>query len=423
MPMKHQNLQLNDELLFLITCCQLDPSEDDIKFIFSYLNAEHFELNGLIRLANQHGILPLIYKTIKHLSHLELNSDTPVIKMKEGCSDNLNATHLTLNSILSELKPFYMSIVQRNMLMTSELIKIMLLLRENNIEVLAFKGPLLSQMAYGDITLRQYSDLDILIHPKDLFDAVKLLENDAYTALYPLSNKQFKGYSDIAHDYGLINQKNNTLVELHWRLLSNEFMADINTIDFFKNTTTVSIQGNKLKTLGLEELIIYLCIHGAKHQWERLEWLVDIDYLIKTQSVDWEKIISLTYQTSSEKMVLSAFSLCSKYLKTNLPHNLQKHLQKPNIKNLSKKLEIHFVKHFSDSLHRSVRTKTISFIQLQLLHGIKNKLLFLTSLIKPTQLDYLSYPLPSQLTFLYYFIRPYNIIKRWSGKIFNKKEV
>jgi len=139
---------LNNELKFLIACCQTEPSEKDINFIHSYLNAERSTMKALIPLVNQHGILPLVYKIIKNLSQgddphssrntshvtlLELNSDTPVVKTKEGCS-----------TLLSELKAHYMSIVQRNMLMTSELIRIMYLLRENNIEALAFKGPTLS---------------------------------------------------------------------------------------------------------------------------------------------------------------------------------------------------------------------------------------------------------------------------------------
>ena len=49
------------------------------------------------------------------------------------------------------------------MLLTSELIKIMKLLEENDIKAIAFKGPTLAQLAYGDVTLRQYVDLDLLV--------------------------------------------------------------------------------------------------------------------------------------------------------------------------------------------------------------------------------------------------------------------
>ena len=135
-------IELNDNLKFLIACSQTEPTENNIKFIEQFLSS--IDIQKLIPLAIGHGILPLVYKTLKYLGtkHLMVNTE-----------------------ILSELKAHYMDISQRNMLKSAELIRIMKLLAENDIEVLAFKGPALAQMAYGNITLRQYADLAHLHHP------------------------------------------------------------------------------------------------------------------------------------------------------------------------------------------------------------------------------------------------------------------
>lgn len=79
-----------------------------------------------------------------------------------------NYQELVPKIVLSGLKLNYMNIVKHNMLLTSELIKIMKLLEENDIEAVSFKGPILAQLAYPDITLRQYADLDILIKKEDV---------------------------------------------------------------------------------------------------------------------------------------------------------------------------------------------------------------------------------------------------------------
>jgi len=55
---------LNDDLKFLMNCCKMNPTEEDLKAICAYLNTEHLDLNTLINVVNQHGILPLVYKTI-----------------------------------------------------------------------------------------------------------------------------------------------------------------------------------------------------------------------------------------------------------------------------------------------------------------------------------------------------------------------
>jgi len=76
------------------------------------------------------------------------------------------------------MKTENIEIAKTNMLMTSELIMLMKLFEENNIEAIAFKGPTLSQMAYGNLTLRQYADLDILIDEKDLQKSINLLSSN-----------------------------------------------------------------------------------------------------------------------------------------------------------------------------------------------------------------------------------------------------
>jgi hypothetical protein len=86
-------------------------------------------------LAYSHGIFPLVYRSLKEFQ--QLIPDDIFIRMKQ----------------------YYMDIVKQNMLMTSELIKVLKILEENNIEAISFKGPVLSQLAYGDVVSRLFNTL------------------------------------------------------------------------------------------------------------------------------------------------------------------------------------------------------------------------------------------------------------------------
>ena len=215
---------ISDEIRFLIACCQTDPSKDDINFIHSYPAAPNTDYSSsqsdtetsfltphssfLIPLASRHGVLPLIYKTLKSLSQ----------------SNNSNHKSLITNhEILSAFKQQYLNIAQRNMLMSAELIRIMKLLRENDIEALAFKGPALSQMAYGDITLRQYVDLDILVDENDAFKAGKLMSENGHTAVLPLKILKNKTCLHTAKDFSLMSKSGGVHTELHWRLFEKKY--------------------------------------------------------------------------------------------------------------------------------------------------------------------------------------------------------
>jgi len=101
------------------------------------------------------------------------------------------------------------------MLMSAELIRIMKLLEENDIDALAFKGPALAQMAYGDITLRQYSDLDVLTKKEDIYQIDALLKAQGYERLLALTPVQEKTWIKYAHDMGLIHYPKGVHFEMH----------------------------------------------------------------------------------------------------------------------------------------------------------------------------------------------------------------
>ncbi|UPT76862.1 nucleotidyltransferase family protein [Sulfurovum sp. XGS-02] len=396
MPIKHQKTQLNNELSFLIACCQTEPSEEDISCIFSYLNAEHLDLNVLINLLNAHGILPLVYKTIK--------------KIVEDDS-YLNATHLTLNDeILIELKAHYMSISQRNMLMSAELIRIMKLLEDNGIEALAFKGPTLAQQVYGDITLRQFGDLDVLIKKEDIYKIDDLLQSHGYKRLLTLTPVQEKIWIKYAHDLGLIHSQKGTHFEMHWSFLDEDYPMQLNLDSYWNNLQKIEINGKKIPTFSSENLLVYLCIHGSKHLWERIGWIKDIDLLIKNYEIDWERINEISKNTNFERMIYLGLLLSNELFDTPLPSDINTQIQRvPKIDIVSK-----FILE-SWNIPKSTFAKTSA--KLKLFTKTKEQIIYLHKVIlKPSFNEYWFIDLPKGLYWVYYLVRPYLLLKKYFSK-------
>lgn len=389
-----QNITLHKPITrLLILSCKTELLPDEVAFIRNTVQEEKEQqyFISIIQLAQQHGILPLLYYTLK-----------------------THTSDIISSEQLSTLKSSYTSIAQRNMLMSMELIHIMKLLESAGIEALALKGPTLAQLAYGDITLRQFSDLDILIKPNDLQEAISLLKAHNYTEAYPLTTSQLNSFIRSSHEFTLFNHTNRIAVELHWRLTSEGFLVQVDKLDFFEDTCFVTLNHKNIQTVDLEKLLIYLAVHGAKHYWERLEWLVDIAYIVeKNLNLDWEEIIKMSKKIGAEKILFSTLYLCEALLSTPIPKPVHDHFAKEKtVKKLSKKLFNDFIEDFEHPSH----TRIISAVQLELLETRKSKLAYLHTLIKPTQLDYLSIKIPDKLSFLYYFVRPVNILFRWFEK-------
>jgi hypothetical protein len=237
--------------------------------------------------------------------------------------------------LVAELKARYMTISRRNMLMSAELLRIMKLLEENNIPALAFKGPALSQMAYGDITLRQYGDLDILIPPENLFKAATLLEENAYTLQGSIHFLHDPLWIKASKDMVLVHQQKNIIIEMHWKLFHSTFAKNTQEIHLWDERDTIYINKKEVHTLNKNLLLSYLCIHGSRHLWERVEWIVDIDRIIRKNDLSWSEILKYANLFHSRTMLLLGLSLSHLLFSTKLPKDILSMLHEKKITHLT----------------------------------------------------------------------------------------
>ena len=404
---------LSPELYFLIACCQADPSKDLALNAGTPVVKTKEECNALIGLAHQHGILPLVYKTLKRLSEEEKMGNPVGLAVPNVYGKSESATNETnpFTHLLSDLKHFYMSIVQKNMLMTSELLRIMKLLEENNIEALAFKGPALAQMAYGDITLRQYGDLDILVHKKDFRNIASMMQEKGYSPHYPIET--FTGDKvmfEMNNDCPFYDRNRGLAVEIHWDFF-RKLALPTERFTPWENTITVTINGQTVQTLSPETHLLYHSLHGAKHVWERLEWIVDIDRFIRsTPTLNWDKTVTMAKGMGAEKMFFSGIALAQKYFHTPLPDDIRLRCQA---------LELEpFIAYVESELGSDSPAAEGSLTKLSKVIGLRDNLYYKTMtllafLFRPGINERRSIILPDSLFWLYWLLRPVGMAYRF----------
>lgn len=397
-------VNLSLELTFLIACCKTNPSEEDIKLILSFLNSERLMLNTLIRLANQHGILPLVYKTIKNLSQ-SYDTNTP--------RPSLITYHSSLEDLLTDLKSAYSQIARRNMLMSAELIRIMKLFENSGIEALAFKGPALSQSAYGDITLRQFGDLDILIQRSDVHTIIDLLVADGYVPELALDTKMKETFLTTLNVIGFYKNATNVLIEVHWELLSKNYAIHWNENALWgQKKENVTINNHRIQVLPPEEHLLYLCVHGSKHLFERLEWICDIDRSIRANpDVNWQHLLNEAEKRTIKRMLYLGLALCEQFFGLALPDIIRSEIEKDKVlpKLISKVVKINFSK-------TALAGKDYSYFTLMwnMREKLSDKLRFTWyAFFAPQFDDYVFIKLPKHLASLYPVIRPFRLLTKY----------
>jgi len=338
-------------------------------------------------LALSHGIFPVVYYVLK-----EYNSLIP-------------------KNTLATMKFENMAIAKQNMLMTSELIKVMKILKENNIEVISFKGPVLSQMAYGDITLRQYCDLDILVKSGNLLEISELFKKNKFDTIDSVSLLKNDSYLNSDNDFSFFTTTN-THIELHWKLFREKIGKNLTYEEYFTQTQNININNSMIPTLSCEQLFVYLCLHGSKHGWERIEWIVDIYYLIELNKIDWTKLIEVSKKMHCEISLFLGLKLIKTFFYTKYPKNIDMLINNDLIKNLVSET-ISFLSNDFVLKEDYNKYQQINLYQLKLISNKKQKIEHIIfTYFSITRNDYLLFPLPKYLNFLHYLIKPFRVLSK-----------
>jgi hypothetical protein len=217
----------------------------------------------------------------------------------------------------------------RSLEQLQELIRIAGALQQAGISVVVLKGPQLARMVHGREALKESVDLDmLLIHDTDLPKAHLLLTSAGYTQsnlnAHPgkLSRKIFLIAKREVHYFNPLNKSH---IDLHARAGANTYLTDGLFRDIFKELETFDLDGQPVTIFAREQYLVYLCYHGALHQFSRLGWLMDIRaFVLAHQDVmDYRKAVSLARKNKSETCLFLAFSLLEKYFNDNVPDVLK----------------------------------------------------------------------------------------------------
>src|SRR6266853_4141883 len=157
--------------------------------------------------------------------------------------------------------------------LTAELFRILQQFTSEGIGALVVKGPVLAVRAYGDPAMRAYGDLDLLVRQRDIRRATELMSAAGYAPAVPLSAIDS---GKIPGQYLFSKPDSKLIVELHNDYTLRYFPRRLPLEDFFARQVRVRLDASEVPAPSVEDELVLMCIHGAKHFWERLMWIADV---------------------------------------------------------------------------------------------------------------------------------------------------
>jgi hypothetical protein len=204
--------------------------------------------------------------------------------------------------------------------MTAELFRLLELFASEDIAALIVKGPVLAMQAYGDPTIRSYGDLDFLVRQRDIRRATEALEAAGYEAAVPLSAIDAR---KIPGQYLFSRTETKLIVELHNDFTLRYFPRRLPIEEFFARQIRVCLDGQEAPALSVEDELVLISIHGAKHLWERLMWIADVAALVSRQtSIDWARAEASARAVGAEHLLHTGLLLAADVLDAPLPEDV-----------------------------------------------------------------------------------------------------
>jgi hypothetical protein len=400
----------------LLLCCartRIDPKALDR---LSALLRRDVDWEGVMHAAGIHGVLPLLYHSLYR-----------------------NFPDLVPEATLNKLKQSFRFNVQHSFLLTAELLRLLDLFAIHRISAIPFKGPVLAASVYGDLSLRQFGDLDVLVDKEDVDRAGSLLISQGYRSLGDDGDSS-RGDSDpeeVAYlgpkFYVFVHENRGIRVDLQWRVTETYFSFSLDRKRLQDQLAPVSIAGRSVFTFAPMNLLLILCAHGCKHRWEKMKWICDVAELVraKGKEIDWRKIQQEASREGVSRMLSLGLFLAHELLGANLPGEiLQKAQSDFRGKAIFRKIRGRLFSRSDKSpggferVLFYLRTKDRWRDRAQFCFSYLSQCLRVV--VTPTSKERVSLPLPAPLFFIYYLLRPLRLMVKYSciglGRVYKRKQ-
>lgn len=256
------------------------------------LISEDFNWNELLSQSVRHGTSNIIYKNLLKLSDISAH-------------------------ILDTFKNGYNNTLRHNIQLVSEMDKILQALDERGIEAIPLKGPIASEVYFGDIGLYPGGDIDILVHLGDIDGTREYLESEGY-ALLDMGFDDYRDYY-ISELYHLRFSNGKYVIEPHWNLFFRYF--DSSSEFWWSDAVVVSAGEREYRFLSPEKDTLYNSFRIFSKAFIQLRFLVMVAEIIRhyERMMDWRLLFAYARELRFESVLRVILKLSQELLGAKIP--------------------------------------------------------------------------------------------------------
>jgi putative nucleotidyltransferase-like protein len=379
------------EIELLVLCLRAAHAGTDVSGAIAERAAAITDWGSVLRAAVAHSLTPVLVRELEAsgaISSLPARADAELRASQRAC-------------------------VERGLSMSAEMVRLSNVLASAGVRAVPFKGPVLSALLYGDVAMREYLDLDLLVDPADLVSAVGRLVDDGYRTQLSLSAVEIDRLARRGYEIGFTDATGR-VVELEWAIAPGFFGIRVPISQVIERARPVQVGGVKLATPCLEDLLLLLCVHGGKHLWERLAWIRDVAALIDgSRLLDASAVLDRAHDAHVKRMLLVGLWLAELVAAVPAPDGFRDAMAAdPEARRVAIRLRTEIGSVVPD---RPRPDPPFRPLHLRLRERRRDRVAHVVRLAcTPTLEDWRTLRLPPVLSFGYYLIRPFRLIGKYA---------
>jgi hypothetical protein len=288
------------EFELLLRCAGTQVNEDQRDRIVDLIDRSP-DWDTFLLVARRHGLIPLVHRTLS--APLYSGRAPPVA--------------------FTRLRSLAEAIRFQNLVVLSQLADVLRTFDAAGVTAVPYKGPALASYVFGDATLRQVSDLDFLVKPQDALRAQRALLDRGYHLMERIADSWKAAYVRFHGGFTFSAPDGRIVIEMNWRVAPWYWRLPEIPEAAWRRLGRLPLAGLSVPWFAPEDLLHLLCLHGCKHQWEQLKWLVDVAEILRLRSdLDLHQAMSEARRCGSARMLALGLLLAHDLLGADLPADL-----------------------------------------------------------------------------------------------------
>lgn len=373
------------EFEFLVCCARVNLDDEQAARAQMLLRGG-FDWEYLMSLAWRHGLMPLAFKH----ALTRFADDAP-------------------EAVREKMRADYAHNTARCVWLSAELQAVLGALGREGIDASPYKGPDLALRAYGDVRLRTFFDLDVVVRRGDVACAGAVLGRLGYRPHLPLSRVQEEMLYGSECDRVFLKEGRNIVLELHWAVVPPFYGIPFDVEALLGRPTSRELPGGQSGGASDTTLLLLSCINGTKDFWCRLEQVCAVSELIKAGRVDWGALLRSASRIYAMRPLLIGLSVANRLLGAPLPEEV---LRRVEANRAARRLAGEVMRRLAaaDGLEPGLGEKTR--FRLATMDRARDRVRYCAARsLTPTHRDYVGW-LPPALSLVYYGLRPLRLLRQ-----------